>query len=194
LGADVKIVLVGVGALGSHALQFARNVDAAWTLIDMDRVEQKNTSSQFHSRMGLGRNKAQALQQAMQGLFGLKLQAVPHRLTDDNVEQLLGGADLVVECVDNGATRRSIQAFVRARGLPCLHGALSADGMFGRVIWDEHFVIDDEDVVGQATCDGGQHLPFIALAGAALAQAIQDFVAHGQRTNLYVRPGAIQRI
>jgi hypothetical protein len=41
--------------------------------------------------MGVGRNKAQAMQQAMQGLFGLRLQAIPHKLTADNVERLLGG-------------------------------------------------------------------------------------------------------
>jgi hypothetical protein len=36
-------------------------------------VEAKNTASQFHSAMGMGKNKAKALQSAMQGLFKRKI-------------------------------------------------------------------------------------------------------------------------
>ena len=61
-----KIVIVGVGALGSHLVLLGRNWSARFVVIDDDRVEQKNTQSQFHSRMGVGRNKAQAMQQAEQ--------------------------------------------------------------------------------------------------------------------------------
>ena len=93
-----RIVIIGVGALGSHLCLLGRNWDAQLVVVDFDRVEQKNTASQFHSRMGVGRNKTQALQQAMQGLFSLRLEAVPHRFVEDNARSLLEGADLVVDC------------------------------------------------------------------------------------------------
>ena len=187
----MKLVVVGVGALGSHIVLLGRNLPVRFTLVDFDRVEQKNLLSQFHTRMGLGKNKAKAVQQTMQGLFAIKVEAVPHKLGPDNVETLLGSADLVVDCLDNSASRTIIQDFVRANDIPCLHGGLAADGQFGRVIWDEHFQIDDEDVEGQATCEGGEHLAFIATVSAAMVSAIQQFLTDGQHRSYHLFPGGL---
>ncbi len=179
--------MVGVGALGSHLVLLGRNLAVDWVVVDDDRVEQKNTLSQFHGRMGLRRNKAAALQQSMQGLFGLRIQALPRRLEATNVDALLGKADVVVDCVDNAPTRELISAWVREHGVPCLHGALAADGQFARVMWNEHFTIDAA-ADGAATCEDGAHLPFIARVGAHLAGTLQRFLADGARQNLYLYP------
>lgn len=189
--APKKIVIVGVGALGSHLAMLVRNLDVTLKLVDMDRIEKKNVMSQFHTNMAVGKNKAQALQQALQGLFGIKAEAVPHRLITDNVEQLLGGASLVVDCLDNGASRRVVQGFVRAKGIPCLHGALAPDGAFGRVIWDEQFVVDDEGAAGAATCEDGVHLPFIVLVSSLLATSTQRFINDGKKFAFHVHPGGV---
>lgn len=183
------VVIVGVGALGSHLALLARNLDVQLVLVDFDRVEQKNVLSQFHTKMGLGRNKAQALVQAFRGMFGVKVEAVPHRLTADNVDTVLGRADIVVDCLDNGASRRLVQDWVRAHDIPCLHGALSADGQYGRVVWDDLFHIDDEDVEGAPTCEGGEHLPFIAQVSAQLAFALQQHVEHDRNRSWDLFPG-----
>jgi molybdopterin-synthase adenylyltransferase len=63
---------------------------------------------------------------------------------------------------------------------------VSADGTVGLVRWTERFVPDEEDEVGQATCEGGEHLPLIGLVAAALARAIQDHVAGGARRDSLV--------
>jgi molybdopterin-synthase adenylyltransferase len=100
----------------------------------------------------------------------------------------------VVDCLDNAASRLVLQGAVRAKGIPCLHGALSADGQFGRVVWDEHFVIDSENVAGQATCQDGEHVPFIGLVAATLAGAVQRFVADGTKVSTNLHPGGMVRI
>ena len=188
-----RIVIIGVGALGSHVLLFSRNLAVDFRLVDFDRIEAKNEKSQFHTKMGRGKNKVQAVAQAMQGMFGLKVNdLVPHRLTADNVSKLLGDADLVVDCVDNGETRKLIQDFVRANSIPCVHGGLSADGLFGVVRWDEEFTISYA-VPGTPTCEDGDHLPLIALASAALAEAIKGFMADGPKHNASIQPGAVQK-
>ncbi|MBT3219762.1 MAG: ThiF family adenylyltransferase [Proteobacteria bacterium] len=186
----MKLVIVGVGALGSHFLLFSRNFKVSFTVVDFDRVESKNTLSQFHSRMGMGRNKALALQQAMRGLFGLRLKAVPHRLTQDNVAQLLGEADMVVECVDNQETRLIIEAFVKEQEIPCLHGALAADGAYARVMWSEMFTADSGGE-GQATCEDGEHLPFISWVSAQMAAAVQVFITDGTKRSCHLLPGQV---
>jgi molybdopterin/thiamine biosynthesis adenylyltransferase len=121
------VTIVGVGALGSHAAQFLRNA-ARLRVVDFDRVEQQNVRSQFHPRSSLGRAKVVALQQTLSFLFGTKIEAIPHKLVEDNAAELLARADLVLDCLDNAAARSVVERFARAHGLPCQHGALAADG------------------------------------------------------------------
>jgi molybdopterin/thiamine biosynthesis adenylyltransferase len=188
-----SIVVAGVGALGSHVVQLLRNVDATIRIIDFDKVEQRNVASQFHGKPGVGRSKVQALKQAMMFLFGRDLETIPHRLGPDNAKELLGGADLVIDCLDNGASRRVLQHFVRGAGVACLHGALAGDGGFGRVVWDEAFVVDDESAAGAATCDDGAHLPFIAVTSAYLARVAQEFLARGTKIGFEIHAGGATR-
>lgn len=188
------IVIVGVGALGSHLVQFARNWNNSIKLIDFDSSEMKNVLSQFHTKMGLNKNKAMCLQQALLGMFGVKVTAIPHRLVPDNAEALLGNAGLVIDCTDNAAARRCIQAYVRAKGIPCLHGCLSLDGQFARIVWDDLFQEDEEGAPGQATCENGDNLPFHALAGAQIAIVAQRFLKTGVKQSLMLLPDKIIQI
>lgn len=184
----MRVVVVGVGALGSHVVQLGRSLPVQWKVIDDDRIEAKNLLAQFHTRMGVGKNKAQALQQAMQGMFGVAIDAIPHRLTADNTEALLGDADLVVDCLDNAESRALIQQFVRTRAIACVHGALAPGGELGRVVWDHLFVIDSESTPGQQTCEGGEHLAFIAQTAATLAQAIAIYVSDRRQISTQLLP------
>lgn len=188
------IVIVGVGALGSHLVPLLRNEKVAIKIVDFDRIEQKNVASQFHAKTTVGKAKVVGLAQTLQFLFGQKVEGIPHRVTVDNVKQILGGAHLVIDCLDNGASRRLIQDAVRATNTPCLHGALAADGGFGRIVWDEHFQIDDESAVGAPTCEGGEHLPFVALASAYLARSAQTFLRQQKKVGYQVSPAGAMAI
>jgi molybdopterin/thiamine biosynthesis adenylyltransferase len=187
------IVVVGVGALGSHVVQLVRNVEAKVVAIDFDRVEHKNVASQFHGKPNVGKAKVISLKQTMTFLFGKDIETIPHKLTPENAAELLGRGDLLVDCLDNGASRRVVQGLARKTGVACVHGALAAHAGFGRVVWDESFVIDDEPAGQAATCDDGGHLPFIAVVAAFLAYAVQRFVAQGERVGFEVHPGGATR-
>lgn len=191
-----KVVVVGAGALGSHFALLVRNhVDLK--VVDFDRVETKNAMSQLHPLNSVGKNKALALQQTLKFLYGMKIEAVPHKLVDNNATELLQDADLVVDCVDNGETRRLIQT-ICIRGqlgeqTPCLHGALAAGGQFGQVCWTEKFVPDDAPP-GAATCEDGEHLPFIATVSSLLAVCTQGFVRKGEKRSFLVFPGGTKEV
>jgi predicted ThiF/HesA family dinucleotide-utilizing enzyme len=189
---DHNIVIVGVGALGSHLVQFIRNEKCALKIIDMDRVEQKNVMSQFHGKPGVGKNKVTALQQTMDFLFKRQLAVVSNKLVADNIDVLMNGAALVVDCLDNGVSRKLVQDYVRKHNLPCLHGALAPGGAFGRAIWDEAFIIDSEVGAGAATCEDGEFLPFIALTAAYMARSVQLFLKDGKKVGYSISPvGAV---
>ena len=100
--------------------------------------------------------------------------------TDDGPYQLGAGKPMF----SRAACKRDLKimlAGTRAAGIPLLHTALAGDGRFGLVRWDERFIPDAEDHAGQATCEGGEHLPFVGLLAAALARAVQDFLRDGRR-------------
>ena len=187
------ITIIGVGALGSHVAQFLRN-EGNLRVVDFDRVEAKNMLSQFHGKPGGAKFKVTALHNTMNFLWGTKLDTNSNKLAANNLKELIhGDSDLVIDCVDNGATRRLIQGHVRDHGLPCLHGALAADGAFGRVIWDERFAIDDED--GNApTCEDGAHLPFIVTVSSLIARSAQVFLKTGKKQGWSIAPTRIEMV
>lgn len=191
-----RVLVVGAGALGSHVVQFMRSVkDVSLRVIDDDRVDTKNTLSQFHGKPSVGKSKVVSLSQTMNFLFGIKVETIPHRLVEDNVMELVrpvGLTGLVIDCLDNGASRRTLQKAVRALNVQCLHGALAADGGLGRIVWDQFFTVDDEDVQGATTCQGGEHLPFVSICAGYLAYSAQLFLEKDQKRGFHVFPsGAI---
>jgi len=190
---EKKIVLIGVGALGSHAALFLRNLGDL-RVCDMDRIEPKNILSQFHSTMGKGRNKAFSLQQTFAGLFGVRVEANSNQLTSLNAEQVFRDADLIVDCTDNLAARQTIQQYASQAAIPCLHGAISADGTFARIVWTEHFVGDHEGLPGQATCEDGANLPFHGAVGAQIALTAQRYLRDQQKHSYQMTPNSLLRI
>lgn len=201
-----RVVIVGAGALGSHVALFARNwPDIGLDVIDFDRVEAKNIQSQFHTELGKGRNKAQALQQALSGMFKRQVGVIPHKLTKDNLG-LLSGASLIVDCTDNSEARMLIKSTCPLAAdlttdprkplqsiTPCLHGCLSADGTVARAVWTEHFNVDSGGD-GQATCEDGQNLPFHGMAGALIAHVAQTFLEKGEKRSWQLTPSSLIRI
>jgi len=181
-----RIVICGVGALGSTCVQLCRNVDAELRLVDFDRVESKNLAAQWFVKQSVGKHKAEAVRLQLANFYGVKAEARTVRLADTNVRELLADCDLAVDCFDNADSRITLSEGARAAQIPLLHGAIAADGTVGLVRWDERFVADREDAPGQPTCEGGEHLPMIGLVGATLARAIQDFLATGDRHDYLV--------
>jgi len=189
---EKRVVIVGVGALGSHVAQFIRNL-AELRLVDFDRVEQKNVLSQFHSKTSVGKAKAASLQQTMNFLFGKKVDIIGNKLVSDNAKQLLGGVDLIIDCLDNAEARRIVQGFARESKIPCLHGGLAADGAFGLSVWDENFTID-EGATGAATCENGDQLPFIVLVSAFISRSAQEFLVNNKRFGYMISPQNATRV
>ena len=63
----MRIVFCGVGALGSAAVVASRNLDASLALVDFDRVESKNLLAQAYVKQSVGKNKAQAVAECVEG-------------------------------------------------------------------------------------------------------------------------------
>jgi molybdopterin/thiamine biosynthesis adenylyltransferase len=186
------ITIVGAGALGSHVALFLRN-EAELQIVDFDRVEQKNILAQFHTKMGLRKNKAVALSNTMMGLWGTKVDTVPHKLAKDNVSSVLMDSDLIIDCTDNIAAREVVHEYWDEYAVPTLHGCLGADGTFARVVWADIFAPDAEFGDG-ATCEDGEHLPFISYVSSIMAMVAQDFLKNGRARSYQITPRGLVQI
>ena len=181
-----RVIFCGVGALGSNAVVACRNLEARLVLVDFDRVESKNCLSQAFVKPSVGKNKAEALKLQLGNFWGVKAESFAVRVDENNVATLCGSADLVVDAFENAKSRRVLSTWARSADKPLVHAAVSAYGTFGLGRWDERFVADEEGAPGQATCEGGEHLPLIALVASTLARTVQDFIAHGTRRDAMI--------
>jgi hypothetical protein len=189
----VRIVFCGVGALGSNAAMLCRNFDATLRFVDFDRVESTNLLSQAYVKQSVGKHKATALQQQLRNFHGIAAEAFAVRLVENNAAQVLADADLLVDAFDNFDSRALLSSHARAHGIALVHAALAGDGSCGLVRWDERFAPDREDAAGQATCEGGEHLPMIGLLAATLAGSIKGYLHNEERTDFLVTPSGVLR-
>ena len=183
-----RVTIIGVGALGSNLVQLLRNLDVTLRIADFDRVEHKNVRSQFHGKPHVGRLKTDAVKATMSLMWGLNIEAMPAQMVATNIGIVIDPSDLIVDCLDNAASRLLLIEYAAKHKIPCVHGALAADGAFGRVVWDPDFKVDSESVTGQATCHEGDHLPFIMNVSSCLAMSISEWLQTGKKINYSISP------
>ena len=162
--APMRIVFCGVGAMGSTAAVLCRNLDATLVFIDFDRVESKNLlvaglREAVRGEEQGGGAEAPAPQPARREGGGLR-RAAHARQRGDALRR--ARTCWWTASTTRTAARCSVTSRGRRASRWCT-AAVSGDGTFGLVRWDERFVPDAEDAAGQATCEGGEHLPLIGL-------------------------------
>jgi molybdopterin/thiamine biosynthesis adenylyltransferase len=178
--AAARVTLCGAGALGSHlADNLVRQGLGSLKVIDRDRVEQHNVSTQLYGESDVGAWKVEVLRNRLFRAAGVEIEAVNKELTERTARGLLNDSGLVVDTFDNSASRRLVQEQCRALGLPCLHVGLFAD--YAEMIWDEHYRVPG-DVVGDV-CDYPLARNLVLLAVAVASETLVRFVGDGTRQN-----------
>lgn len=168
-----SLTICGAGALGSNLIDnLTRQGVSNLKVIDKDRIEVHNLSTQVWSEADVGALKVEALKTKIYRNVSTEIEAVNKELTAANVKQLLKGSNLVVDCFDNNAARQIVQNEVRARKLSCLHCGLASD--FGEIVHDEFYRVP-KDSTGDV-CDYPLARNVIMLAVAVLSEEILDFL------------------
>jgi len=177
--AALKIVVCGAGAVGSNiAENLVRTGARNLTVIDDDRIEAHNLSTQIWSESDIGIFKAEALRNRLFRAVGAEIEPIRKRLNDANAKKLLAGAELVIDGFDNAAGRQAVQQAVRAGNLPCLHIGLAAD--YAECIWDDAYRVPAD--AGGDVCDYPLARTIVLLATAIGCELVLRFL-EGQRQN-----------
>jgi adenylyltransferase/sulfurtransferase len=132
--AAATAVIVGCGALGTvQAALLARAGVGRLRLIDRDYVEESNLQRQIlyteeDARAGLPKAEA-ARRHLLQANGGIQIEALVADLNPADSDELLVGAQVILDGTDNFETRMLINDFAVREGIPWIYGA--AVGSYG---------------------------------------------------------------
>ena len=129
--AAARVAIVGCGATGSALASLLARAGVGYLrIIDRDYVEPSNLQRQVlfdESDAAESLPKAIAAARKIKG-FNSEIAVEPHAadLTPQNVEELLGGVDLLLDGTDNFETRYLINDFAVSKGMPWIYAAAVA--------------------------------------------------------------------
>ena len=129
-----KVCVIGCGGLGGYIIEMLGRLGIGHiTAVDGDVFEESNLNRQILSDVEmLGSKKALAAKMRMSKVNPLvKVDAVTERLIQANGKQILSGADVVVDALDNIDTRLILEALCEELNVPLVHGAIG--GWYGQV-------------------------------------------------------------
>jgi molybdopterin/thiamine biosynthesis adenylyltransferase/rhodanese-related sulfurtransferase len=124
---EAKVLFIGAGGLGSPALLYLAAAGVGTIgIVDFDKVDLSNLQRQVvHAENRIGMNKTSSAKMTINAL-NPEVKVVEHveMLTDDNVDRLIAGYDIVIDGTDTFETRYTLNdAAVRA-AIPVVHASV----------------------------------------------------------------------
>jgi molybdopterin/thiamine biosynthesis adenylyltransferase len=178
--AAIRIALCGAGALGSNlADSLVRQGFRSLRVIDRDRIEEHNVSTQIYGESDVGAWKVDVLRNHLFRAAGVEIDTINKELSERTARKFLKDADLVLDTFDNSDSRRLVQAHCREAGTACLHAGLFAD--YAEVIWNEGYRVPSD--AGQDVCDYPLARNLVLLAVAVAAETVVRYALGGVREN-----------
>lgn len=179
---DKYITICGAGALGANLTEMlARMGYKRLAVIDRDRIEEHNLSTQPWTRQEIGAPKARTLAQQIYRSVEARIAAQVVELTSENAVQLLQSAEhLIVDCFDNVAARRAVAEAAETLGRSVLHLALGGDGTYGAGFWGESYLLPPSTYQGYDGCDYPLSRVLVSFVVAAGAEVITRYLTTGE--------------
>jgi len=180
---NYSVTICGAGALGANmAENLARSGFDKLAVIDRDRIEERNLSTQPYYRSDVGAFKAKILANNLYRAIGTKVEAKTKELTPENATQLLKDSQLIVDVFDNSVARQAVKDYADQLSIPCVHAGLAAD--YAEVIWNDVYRVPSN--VNDDVCDYPLARNLVMLTVAVTCEAIVSFIATAQRRNFTI--------
>ncbi|MBU0513378.1 MAG: HesA/MoeB/ThiF family protein [Proteobacteria bacterium] len=122
------VAVIGAGGLGGMVvLLLTRLGIGGLRICDHDRFEPGNLNRQFLCRPEtLGRPKAEVAAEEVAAISPVvEVEVFPLRAGPDNLAQILTGAQVAVDCLDNMPSRYALETAAREAKIPYVHGAVA---------------------------------------------------------------------
>ncbi|MEM3370039.1 MAG: HesA/MoeB/ThiF family protein [Candidatus Micrarchaeia archaeon] len=129
-----KVFIAGAGGLGSPvAIYLAVAGVGNIRICDYDTPDITNLNRQIlHNHKRFGINKAISAKMTLEELNpNINIEAIPYKITEDNIEDIIDDSEIIIDCMDNFATRYILNKYAIKKNLPLVHGSIW--GFEGRV-------------------------------------------------------------
>lgn len=123
-----KAAVIGLGALGQMAAHLlVRSGFEHLVLADGDRMSASNFNRQLYADiLTLYRPKTEVVCERLGDISPrLKLETYPVYLDRTNGPDIVGDADLILDCVDQIKTKLYLEELAEEKGIPLIHGAVN---------------------------------------------------------------------
>jgi adenylyltransferase/sulfurtransferase len=138
---NAKVLVIGAGGLGSPALLYLAAAGVGTLgIVEFDEVDESNLQRQIiHGQSDIGKSKAQSAKESV-AETNPYVNVVVHdeRLENDNVLDIFGQYDLIVDGTDNFATRYLVNDAAVLLGKPYVWGSIYRFDGQASVFWAEH--------------------------------------------------------
>jgi len=138
---NAKVLCVGAGGLGSPALMYLAAAGVGTLgVIDYDTVDESNLQRQIiHGQSDIGRSKAQSAAASVREINPYVTVVIHNEaLSNDNVFDIFGQYDLIVDGTDNFATRYLVNDACVLLGKPYVWGSIYRFDGQASVFWAEY--------------------------------------------------------
>lgn len=132
------VFIAGAGGLGSPVSIYLAVAGVGHVRIcDFDSPDWSNLNRQIlHNHQRIGTNKAVSAKQSLEELNpDIEVTAITEKIMADNVDEIVGNADIIVDCMDNFPTRYLLNDVAIRKGIPLVYGSIY--GMEGRMSFIE---------------------------------------------------------
>jgi len=124
---EARVLVAGIGGLGSPiSIYLAAAGVGKIRMVDHDKVESSNLNRQIiHWSEDVGRKKFESAAEKLKRLNSdVQVEALGETIVKENVSQLVADCDLIVDAMDNFATRYLLNKAALAGNIPFIHGAV----------------------------------------------------------------------
>lgn len=183
---DSPVTVCGAGALGANITEnLARSGFGKLVVIDRDRIEERNLSTQPYYKSDVGAYKAKILTNTLYRALGVTVDGRSKELTPANAPQLLRDTNLVIDTFDNSVARQAVKDYCQDAQLPCLHVGLASD--YAEVIWNDIYRVPSP--ANDDVCDYPLARNLVMLTVAVACEVLITFLTSGQQQNFTVTLG-----
>lgn len=122
-----RVLVLGAGGLGAPAAFYLAAAGVGQLrLVDHDRVERSNLQRQIvHTEASIGQAKVDSARERLLALNPtIKVEAVPLRVSAENIDGLLAGVDVVLDGSDNFPLRYLLNDACIRHGVPLVYAAI----------------------------------------------------------------------
>jgi len=177
---NAHALVIGVGGLGAPVAQFLTAAGVGTiTLCDADRVDLTNLQRQIlYATADVGQPKVDAAAARLRAINpDVMLRPLASRVAGHELDELVGVADVVVDCCDNFATRHAVNRACVAARKPLVSGAaIRFDGQVA--VFDArddaspcyHCLFGEGEELEETRCATmGVFAPLVGIVGATQA-------------------------